>query len=159
MKIIRFELNGNEVEANVEPGEVLLDTLRERFFLTGAKRGCEVGECGACTVLIDDVPITSCLFLSELVDGKKVITIEGLSDGINLHPVQEAFVNEGAIQCGYCTPGMVLSAYALLKKNLNPTREEIKKGLSGNFCRCGAYEHIIVAVQQAAAVMRGEDSK
>lgn len=156
MRTIKFELNGKPVEVGVEPGEILLDTIRDRFHLTGTKRGCEVGECGACTVLIDDEPITSCIFLSELVEGKRVLTIEGLSEGAKLHPLQTMFVEEGAVQCGFCTPGMVLAAYGLLKKNKNPSREDIMRGMSGNFCRCGAYEHIILAVQAAAKLMREE---
>lgn len=154
MKTIKFNLNGKDVEVNVEPGEILLDTVRERFHLTGAKRGCEVGECGACTLLIDDEAITSCMVLTELVEGKRIVTIEGLGQGNQLHPLQTAFMEEGAVQCGFCTPGMILSAYALLKKIPDPTREDIMQGLSGNFCRCGAYEHIIIAVQKAASVLR-----
>ena len=154
MKTIKFNLNGKDVEVNVEPGEILLDTVRERFHLTGAKRGCEVGECGACTLLIDDEAITSCMVLTELVEGKRIVTIEGLGQGNQLHSLQTAFMEEGAVQCGFCTPGMILSAYALLKKIPDPTREDIMQGLSGNFCRCGAYEHIIIAVQKAASVLR-----
>lgn len=131
----------------------MLDVLRGHFRLTGTKRGCEVGECGACTILFDGEPVTSCLMLAELVDGHSIVTIEALSNGTELHPVQQAFVEEGAVQCGFCTPGMILSALALLRKNPYPSREEIKRGLSGNFCRCGAYEHVIRAVQKAGRIM------
>lgn len=153
MKKITFELNGKVVSVTVEAGELLLDVLRGHFRLTGTKRGCEVGECGACTILFDGEPVTSCLMLAELVDGHSIVTIEALSNGTELHPVQQAFVEEGAVQCGFCTPGMILSALALLRKNPYPSREEIKRGLSGNFCRCGAYEHVIRAVQKAGRVM------
>lgn len=158
MKVITFELNEKTVSATVAPGTLVLDLLREEFHLTGTKRGCEVGECGACTILLDGDPVTSCLLLAELIDGRKVTTIEGLSKGLELHPIQQAFVEEGAVQCGFCTPGMVLSSLALLRKNPNPSREEIKTALSGNFCRCGAYEHIIRAVQKAGRVMASEES-
>ena len=124
--------------------------LRNRLRLTGTKRGCEVGECGACTVLIDGVPTDTCLYLAALADGKEITTVEGLANGLELSPVQQAFVDAGAIQCGFCTPGMVLSAHALLQRNHRPTEEDIKKSLSGNFCRCSAYEQIIDAVQMAA---------
>lgn len=153
MREITFELNGEEVSVAVEAGELLLDLLRGHFRLTGTKRGCEVGECGACTILFDGEPVTSCLMLAELVDGHSIVTIEALSNGTELHPVQQAFVEEGAVQCGFCTPGMILSALALLRKNPYPSREEIKRGLSGNFCRCGAYEHVIRAVQKAGRIM------
>ncbi|MDD4541539.1 MAG: (2Fe-2S)-binding protein [Eubacteriales bacterium] len=159
MKKISFELNGKNVEIEVEPGELLLDLLRERFRLTGTKRGCEVGECGACTILLDGEPTTSCLLLAELVDGRSVTTIEALSNGTELHPIQEAFIEEGAVQCGFCTPGMILSTLALLRKNPYPSREEIKVGLAGNFCRCGAHEHIIRAVQKAGRIMAETGNK
>ena len=151
MTEITLNLNGREMTVAVEPGETLLEMLRNRLGLTGTKRGCEVGECGACTVLIDDVPTDSCLYLATLADGHRVTTIEGVSRDQVISDVQQAFIDKGAIQCGFCTPGMVLSAYAFLKTHKNPTAGEIKKALSGNFCRCGAYGHIIDAVQSAAS--------
>ena len=153
MITVKFKLNDQNVETTVSDGETLLETIRNRFSLTGAKKGCEVGECGACTVLIDGVPTDSCLVLTGLVEGKEILTIEGLSKNGELHPVQQAFIDDGAVQCGFCTPGMILSAYALLKANPNPSDEEIKKGMSGNLCRCAAYVQIIEAVKNAAKKM------
>ena len=153
MKEINIILNGEPVRLSVEPGETLLEMLRNRLDLTGTKRGCEVGECGACTVLIDDVPTDSCLYLAALADGHEIMTIEGVNRDEVISGVQQAFIDKGAIQCGFCTPGMVLSAYAFLKTHDKPTAEEIKIALSGNFCRCGAYGQIIEAVQTAAGEM------
>ncbi len=151
MITIHLIVNEKPHTLDVEDGETLLEVIRNRLRLTGTKKGCEVGECGACTVLIDDVPTTSCLYLAALADGKRITTIEGLShDGV-LSPIQQAFVDAGAVQCGFCTPGMVLSAYALLKRNPNPSVDEIKRSLSGNLCRCGTYEHVTRAVQMVAA--------
>ncbi|MBR0026755.1 MAG: (2Fe-2S)-binding protein [Clostridia bacterium] len=147
---IRCVVNGTPMNLSVEEGETLLDMIRERLGLTGTKRGCEVGECGACTVLLDGVPTDSCLTLAALADGKDILTIEGISDGRELSVLQQAFIDEGAIQCGFCTPGMILTAHALLKKNPNPTAEDIKRELAGNMCRCAAYEQITKAVQKAA---------
>ena len=147
---ISFLLNDRPVKISVEPGEMLLETLRERFGLTGTKRGCEVGECGACTVLIDDIAVDSCLYPSALAEGHSITTIEGVSRDQVLSDIQRAFIDKGAIQCGFCTPGMVLGAYAFLKTHRDPTAEEIKRGLAGNFCRCGAYGQIIEAVLDAA---------
>ncbi len=157
MGIVNFSLNGKNVTAEVKEGETLLETIRDYFSLTGTKKGCEVGECGACTVLIDGVPTNSCLVLAPLVEGKTVMTIEGLAQDGELHPIQQAFIDEGAVQCGFCTPGMILSAYALLKQNPNPTTEEFKTGLSGNICRCAAYVQIIDAVKAAAKSMAEEN--
>jgi len=147
---IKCTVNGKPTQVRIEEGETLLDMIRERLGLTGTKRGCEVGECGACTVLLDGVPTDSCLMLAALADGKDILTIEGISSGRELSVLQQAFVDEGAIQCGYCTPGMILTAHALLKKNKNPTAEDIKRELAGNMCRCAAYNQIINAVQKAA---------
>lgn len=147
---IRFILNGEEVEHEVKANRTLLQMLREDFYLTGAKDGCGVGECGACTVLVNNEPITSCLMLGVEVDNKNVVTIEGLSDGKNLHELQTAFIENGALQCGYCTPGMVLSAKSLLEKIPHPTVEEIKTGISGNLCRCTGYKKIIEAIQEVS---------
>ncbi|MDI6757240.1 MAG: (2Fe-2S)-binding protein [Endomicrobiia bacterium] len=154
---IKFELNGNPAEWEIKPGEVLLDTLR-RLGLKGAKEGCRQGECGCCTVLLDGKPINSCLLVTALVAGRKLLTIEGvtppkkkdLSHKKELHPIQQAYLESGAVQCGYCTPGMVLSTKALLDKNPSPTEEEIKKALEGVLCRCTGYSKIIDAVKLSA---------
>ncbi|HHY93544.1 MAG TPA: (2Fe-2S)-binding protein [Firmicutes bacterium] len=149
---ICLHVNGHQHELDVEPRETLLDVLRDRFGLLGVKVGCEAGECGACTVLLDGMPIVSCLFLAVWAHGKSVLTIEGLGgpDG-RLHALQEAFLEAGAVQCGYCTPGMILSAKALLDKNPHPSRSEIRDALSGNLCRCTGYKKIVDAVELAAA--------
>ena len=152
---IRFKLNGREVEAEVEPNTLLLNLLRERFHLTGAKYGCGIGECGACTVLLDGEPILSCLTLAVEVDGREVTTIEGLAEDGKLHPLQRAFLEEGAVQCGFCTPGMILTAKALLDENPNPSEEEIREYLKGNLCRCTGYVNIVKAVKRAAEEMAG----
>lgn len=152
---ISFTLNGRPTQVQVKPNARLLDVLRDDLGLTGTKEGCGIGECGACTVLLDGEPVNSCLVLAAQVDGHEVVTIEGLSvDGI-LHPVQQAFIKETAIQCGFCTPGMVLAAKALLDKNPSPTREEIKRAISGNLCRCTGYEQIVRAVETASRMIRG----
>ena len=150
---IHYTLNGRAFDAYVDPRLSLADLIRDHHHLTGTKKGCEVGECGACTVLVDGVPTDTCLFLAGLADGKDILTIEGLANGLELSPIQQAFVDCGAIQCGFCTPGMVLSAYALILRNHRPSGEEIRKSLSGNFCRCSAYVQIIDAVQTAAVQM------
>jgi len=142
---IRFILNGRQVEPDIPPQMLLLDLLRDYFNLTGVKEGCGQGECGACTVIVDGQAVNSCLVLAAQIDGKEVITIEGLSQDGKLDPLQEAFVEEGAIQCGYCTPGMILSAKALLMRNPRPDLNEIKEALSGNLCRCTGYTKIFKA--------------
>jgi len=152
---IRFKLNGREIEAEVEPNTLLLNLLRERLHLTGAKYGCGIGECGACTVLLDGEPILSCLTLAVEVDGREITTIEGLAENGELHPLQRAFLEEGAVQCGFCTPGMILTAKALLDENPNPSEDEIREYLKGNLCRCTGYVNIIRAVKRAAGEMRG----
>jgi len=153
-QIAKFIVNGRPYEVIIEPHMTLVEVLRDQLGLTGTKQSCEVGACGACTVLIDDKPILSCLTLAVTVKEKNIQTIEGLSQGTTLHPIQKAFVDYGAIQCGFCTPGMILSAKALLDKNPNPTKEEVKAALSGNLCRCTGYEKIVDAVLAAAEVMR-----
>lgn len=145
--MIRFILNGKEVEVEVPPHWTLLQVLREKLGLTGTKEGCGIGECGACTVLLDGMPVNSCLILAPKVDGRKVETIEGLGNRESLHPLQESFVEFGAVQCGFCTPGMLMSAKSLLEKNPHPTREEIKEAISGNLCRCTGYQQIIEAIE------------
>lgn len=146
---IRLTVNEWDYELVISPNRTLLDILRDDLGLTGTKKGCDSGECGACTVLLDDMPVLSCLTLACEADGKKIVTIEGLAKEGELNPVQRAFVECGAIQCGFCTPGMVLSSVALLKANPNPTTEEIKRGISGNLCRCTGYTRIIDAVRHA----------
>ena len=149
MSQIKFTLNGAAVSAYVEPNWRLLDLLRDTLNLTGTKEACGQGECGACTVLLDNEAVNSCLVLAEQVDGKSVTTIEGLAkDGV-LDPLLQAFVDCGAIQCGFCTPGMIMSAKGLLLKNPNPTEEEIKEAVEGNICRCTGYVKIIEAVKRA----------
>lgn len=154
MRAVRFTLNGDPVEVGVHAGETLVQTLRERFGLTGTKQGCDLGDCGACTVLFDGEPVLSCLVLAADAEGHSVVTIEGLSNGEDLHPVQKAFLDEGAVQCGYCTPGMVLAAKALLDANPEPTEPEIRRALSGNLCRCTGYTKIVRAVRRAAEASR-----
>ena len=150
---LKFKLNGKPQELDVSGGERVLDLLRERFRLVGTKEGCGKGECGACTVLLDGKPVCSCLVLSSQLAGRELVTIEGLASGGKLHPVQEAFVETGAVQCGFCTPGAVLSAVALLKRRRDPSREEIRSALAGNLCRCTGYEKIVAAVELAARKM------
>ena len=143
---IDFTLNGEHASASVEPRELLIDVLRERFGLRGAKRSCDIGVCGACTVLVDGMPATSCSMLACDADGRDLTTIEGLAQDGELDPVQQAFVEHGALQCGFCTPGMVLAVKALLATNASPTEEEIRHFLHGNLCRCTGYVKIIEAV-------------
>jgi len=150
MKVIRFTLNDDPVEIGVRSEETLIQTLRDRLGLTGTKQGCDLGDCGSCTVLFDGEPVLSCLVLATDADGHSVVTIEGLAQGEELHPVQRAFHETGAIQCGFCTPGMVLAAKALLDRNPMPTEAEIRHALSGNLCRCTGYTKIIHAVKRAA---------
>lgn len=151
---IDFTVNGRAVSAAAEPGRTLLDLLREDLKLTGAKYGCGEGQCGACTVLMDGKPVRSCVMPATAAAGKAIITIEGLAGGDALHPVQEAFLAEGAFQCGYCTPGMVLAAAALLAEKPEATDAEIAVGLEGHICRCGTYPRILKAVRRAAGQMR-----
>ncbi len=156
---IRFKLNGNETELVTDPNQILLWVLRNHFGLTGTKYGCGIGFCGACTVLIDGEPARSCMIPVSDVAGRSVVTIEGLEDGGELHPVQKAFIDHDALQCGFCTPGMVLTAVGMLEKNPSPTREEIVAGLEENLCRCGAHKRIIEAVEDAARIKRGGNVK
>lgn len=147
-KVIHFILNGEPIQIEIEPHLTLLKLLRDRLGMTGTKEGCSMGECGACTVIVDGKAINSCIFPAMEVDKKTVITIEGLADPKgNLHPIQKAFIEYGAIQCGFCTPGMVLSAKALLDENPDPTDEEIRNAISGNLCRCTGYIQIIQAIK------------
>jgi len=152
---IRFELNGKKTEILLDPKLTLIWVLRTQFGLTGTKFGCGEGICGACTVLIDKVPVRSCTIPVREVAGKKVTTIEGLSINGNLHPVQKAFIEHDALQCGYCTPGMIMTAVGLLLKNPAPSEQEILHGMEDNLCRCGALVRIIKAIQSAAKEMKG----
>ncbi len=147
---IKFTVNGKKVEVDVAPMKRLLDILRDDLNLTGTKEGCGKGECGACSVIVDGEIVNSCLYPASQIEGKKVLTIEGVANGEKLHPIQKAFVEEGAVQCGFCTPGMVLATKALLDKNKNPSDKEIREGLSGNLCRCTGYEKIFKAVKKAS---------
>jgi carbon-monoxide dehydrogenase small subunit len=150
---LRLTVNGDEYQLFVDVNRTLLQVIREDIGLTGTKNGCGAGECGACTVLLNNEPVNSCLVLAHEADGQDVVTIEGLAQGGVLHPVQEAFVEQGAIQCGFCTPGMVISAKALLERKPNPTRDEIVHGLKGNLCRCTGYVKIIDAVEAASCLL------
>ncbi len=156
---ISFELNGEPATVAFAPHKTLLEVLREDAGLTGTKHGCELGECGTCTVLLDGQPVLSCLVLGLACAGHRVTTVEGLAAGGTLHPLQDAFAELGAAQCGYCTPAFLLAADALLVANPRPSRETIKQALSGNLCRCTGYLKIYEAVELAAARMRGEDAK
>jgi len=148
MKIeVQFKLNGTDIAVRTEANKRLLDVLREDLQLTGTKEGCAIGECGACTVVMNGEAINSCLILIGQVQDAEIITIEGLAENGELHPLQQKFLEHGAVQCGYCTPGMLLSAYALLLKTKNPTEEEIKEAIAGNLCRCTGYKQIIDAVK------------
>ncbi|HKW41816.1 MAG TPA: (2Fe-2S)-binding protein [Gemmatimonadales bacterium] len=156
---IALELNGEPAAVAFAPHKTLLELLREDLGLTGTKHGCELGECGTCTVLLDGVPVLSCLVLGLDCDGHRVKTVEGMAAGGTLHPLQEAFAELGAAQCGYCTPAFLLASEALLVANPKPTRDDIKQALSGNLCRCTGYIKIYEAVELAAARMQGEDAK
>jgi nicotinate dehydrogenase subunit A len=154
-KTVHFKLNGQPKSLALDRDRMLLWVLRTDFALTGTKYGCGEGFCGACTVLVDGEAVRSCQYPVEDIDGKEIITIEALAGNGNLHPIQEAFVQYDALQCGFCTPGMILNAYSLLLKNPNPTREEIIREMEGNLCRCGAHTRIVQAIQTAARNMSG----
>nr|MBC7243747.1 (2Fe-2S)-binding protein [Chloroflexota bacterium] len=148
---LKMNLNGQDVQVEVQPFATLAHVLREQLGLTGTKIGCEEGECGACTVLIDGQAVNSCIYPALKAAGRRVLTIEGLAKNGELHPVQRAFLEHGAVQCGYCTPGMVLAAVALLGQNPHPTEEEIRRAISGNLCRCTGYIQIIEAIKDVAS--------
>ncbi len=154
---ITFYLNGDEIDVSFAPYKTLLEVLREDLALPGTKHGCELGECGACTVLLDGNPVLSCLVLGVECAGREVITIEGMASDSRLHPLQDAFADLGAAQCGYCIPGILLAAKALLDHNPNPTRTEIQEALSGNLCRCTGYHQIFEAVENAVMKMKAAD--
>jgi aerobic carbon-monoxide dehydrogenase small subunit len=146
-RLICLTINESEYEVAVSPNQTLTDLLRDQLGLTGTKKGCEVGDCGACTVLLDGTPVNSCLVLALQAEGCRVTTIEGLADDKGLDPVQQSFVDKGAIQCGFCSPGMILSAKALKERNPNPDTQEIRRAISGNLCRCTGYQKIIEAIK------------
>lgn len=150
---VQFFLNDRLETVEVDENEILIDTIRERFRLCGTKEGCRTGDCGTCTVLLDGRAVRSCLILTCAVEGKHITTIEGLGNATNVHPIQQAFIDVGAVQCGFCIPGMVLTAKSLLDENHHPTEHEIRIALSGNLCRCTGYEKIIQAVQLASQRM------
>ena len=153
---INFKLNGKFMEVEAKPNWTLLDVIRDQLYLTGTKRGCEAGECGACTVMVNGENVNSCLILIGSVEGKEIITIEGLRKNDELDDIQKVFLEKGALQCGYCTPGMIMSAKALLNKNSSPTREEIQESISGNLCRCTGYEEIIEAIKASAKEFKND---
>jgi carbon-monoxide dehydrogenase small subunit len=155
-KKIRLTLNGRSIQLEVPNHRLLLDLLRDEIRITGTKEGCGTGDCGACTVFLNGKPVNSCLVLSGELDGADIVTIEGLKIGPELHPIQEAFMQDGGAQCGYCTPGMLMMSKALLDENPDPTEEEIRFALSGNLCRCTGYAKIVQAVQDAAAQIRAK---
>ena len=150
---IVLEVNGTTYKVSIEPWKTLVEVLRETLGLTGTKKSCNEGECGACTVIVDGKPVASCLVLAMDAQGKEILTIEGLSEREKLHPIQEAFLKHGAIQCGFCTPGMVMSAKALLDENPKPTVAEVRKAISGNLCRCTGYQHIVDSIMATSEMM------
>lgn len=148
---VSFEINGKQVEANVEPRELLVHVLRDNLQLTGTHIGCDTSHCGACTVDIDGESVKSCTLLAVQANGSKIMTVEGLAQNGSLHPLQEGFKEEHGLQCGFCTPGMLMRSYRFLQENPNPTEKEIREGISGNLCRCTGYQNIVKAVQYASA--------
>ncbi len=152
MIAIEFNLNGILVKAEVNPGVRLIDFLRDEYGLTGTKEGCGIGECGACTIILDGKAVNSCLILACQIDGKEILTIEGLANSGELHRLQENFLKKGAVQCGFCTPGMIISAYSLLLLNPNPAEQEIREAIAGNLCRCTGYKQIISAIEESIVV-------
>lgn len=155
-RIINFKLNGDDIETIVQDNMTMVDFLRQQLHLTGTKRGCEEGECGACTILLDGAPVASCMMLAVEANGHEITTIEGIMQGGQLHPVQKEFIDKWALQCGFCTPGMIMSAVALLEKNPNPTEYEIRDAIAGNLCRCTGYAKIVEAISAAAEVLQKE---
>jgi len=151
MEALTMKLNGEEVTIHIKPDAMLLDVLRDELGLMGTKEACGEGECGACTVLLDGQPVASCLMPALKAQGREVYTVEGLASGGNLHPLQKSFIEHGGVQCGYCTPGMLMSAKALLDRNPHPTEDEIKEAISGNLCRCTGYVKIVEAIKAASS--------
>ncbi len=153
---IELTVNHRLYRVDVTPWDLLLNVLRDQLGLLGVKYGCGTGDCGACTVLVDGQALNSCLLLAIRMQGKEILTVEGLADGDQLHPLQQSFIDAGAVQCGYCTPGMLLSSKALLDENPDPDEEEIRRALAGNLCRCTGYKKIVEAVQSAAKALRDD---
>jgi len=145
-KTIHLSINRSAYTVDVEPHWTLLDLLRDELGLPGTKRGCDKGDCGTCTVLVDGKPVNACLYLAVRANRKKILTVEGLETGEGLHPLQKSFLKNGAVQCGFCTPGMLMTSVSLLEKNPDPTEEEVRSAISGNLCRCTGYQHIVEAV-------------
>ena len=155
IETIQFEINGSPTQLSLDPNTILMWALRNELSLTGTKFGCGLGFCGSCTVILDNEPVRSCMIPLSDAKGKKVITIEGLAKNGSLHPIQKAFMKNDALQCGYCTPGMIMNAYGLLLKNPEPSRQEVIDGMEDNLCRCGAYGRIIESIQTAGKEMKG----
>jgi carbon-monoxide dehydrogenase small subunit len=153
---IKLAVNGENYEIQVEPYASLLDTLRDNLLLTGTKKGCDEGDCGACTVIMDGKTVTSCLVLAVDANGRDLVTVEGLAQGGRLHPVQRAFVEQGGVQCGFCTPGLIMSLVGLLQEDPNPTEEDVRYAIGGNLCRCTGYSKVVKAALSAAETMRQE---
>jgi aerobic carbon-monoxide dehydrogenase small subunit len=153
---VKLAVNGESWVLEVRPYETLLETLRDRLELSGAKEGCGLGACGSCTVLLEGIPTRSCIVLTAELEGANVVTIEGLSQGDKLHPLQESFMEKGAVQCGFCTPGMIMTAKGLLDRSERPTREEIVRSVSSNLCRCTGYKKIVESVEAASSPATGE---
>ena len=151
---IQLTVNGESSDLHVEPYTSLLDALRDELYLTGTKKGCDEGDCGACTVILDGKVVTSCLVLAMDAKGRDVLTVEGVAQGDKLHPVQRAFLEQGGVQCGFCTPGLIMSAVGLLRDNANPTEEEVRYSIMGNLCRCTGYSKVVKAILSAAEMMR-----
>jgi carbon-monoxide dehydrogenase small subunit len=156
---IEMTVNDNAYELSVEPRKTLLAVLRDRLGLTGTKEGCSTGDCGACTVLMDGQPVTSCLVLAMQANGREITTVEGISEGGKLHPIQEAMVDLGGLQCGFCTPGIIVSGFALLNDRPDPTEDEIRRALAGNLCRCTGYTKVVEAMRGAEKEMRKRSLK
>jgi len=156
VKEITLNVNGIDHIVKIDEEDRLIDVLRERLELTGTKEGCGEGECGACTVIIDGTTVNSCMVMAFQAEGKKIFTIEGLGTDDGIDPIQQAFLEEGAVQCGFCIPGMVLSAKVVLDKNPSPSREEIRESISGNLCRCTGYNKIVDSIERAGKLLRGE---
>lgn len=154
-KVLTLQVNGDAYEVLISPNQTLLEVLRDKLGLMGTKRGCDLGACGACTVLVDGEAYLSCVMLALDAEGKEIVTIEGLSQGGELHPVQKSFVEVGGLQCGFCTPGIVMTAKAILDEEPNPTEESVKKKMAGNLCRCTGYKKVVEAVMNVADAQRG----
>ena len=154
-RIIHLNINNEDYDVIAQPGESLLDLLRNKLHLTGTKKGCNEGDCGACTVILGGRAVNACLVLAMEAEGQKILTVEGLAQGPEMHPLQKSFIKYGGFQCGFCTPGMLLSAKALLDENPNPTDEEIRQGISGNLCRCTGYAKIVESIREAARLTKG----